>query len=117
MVTEQGGIKVMDFGMARVAAADQSTSDGFALGPPSYMAPERLAGKELDGRADIYSAGIIFYRLLTGHVPFEAPTPLEMVRKQLNDVPTPVHTYRPTLPGWCQAILDRAIARAPAERF
>jgi serine/threonine-protein kinase len=117
MVTEQGGVKVMDFGMARVAAADQSTSDGFALGPPSYMAPERLAGKELDGRADVYSAGVIFYRLLTGRVPFEAPTPLEMVRKQLSDVPTPVHTYRPNLPGWCQAILDRALARAPADRF
>src|SRR5262245_30155008 len=82
MVTEHGGIKVMDFGMARVAAADQATSDGFTLGPPSYMSPERLAGGEVDGRSDIYSAGVIFYRLLTGHVPFEGATPLEMVRKQ-----------------------------------
>ena len=49
-VTEHGSIKVMDFGMARVAAADQATSDGFALGPPSYMSPERLAGGEVDGR-------------------------------------------------------------------
>jgi serine/threonine-protein kinase len=117
MVTEQGGIKVMDFGMARGAAADQSTSDGFTLGPPSYMAPERLAGQELDGRADVYSAGVIFYRLLTGHVPFEAATPLAMVQKQLAAAPTPVHTHRADLPGWCQAIIDRAIARAPADRF
>jgi protein kinase-like protein len=117
MVTEQGGIKVMDFGMARVAAADESTSDGFTLGPPSYMAPERLAGKELDGRADVYSAGVIFYRLLTGHVPFEAETPLAMVQKQLADAPTPVHTHRADLPGWCQAIVDRAIARVPTDRF
>jgi serine/threonine-protein kinase len=116
-VTEYGSIKVMDFGMARVAAADQATSDGFALGPPSYMSPERLAGGEVDGRTDVYSAGVIFYRLLTGHVPFEAATPLEMVQKQLSGAPTPLHTYREELPGWCQAIVDRAIARIADDRF
>jgi serine/threonine-protein kinase len=116
-VTEAGGVKVMDFGMTRVAGAEQLTSDGFALGTPAYMAPERLAGKEIDGRADVYSAGVMFYRLLTGHVPFEAATPLEMVQKQLSGTPTPIHTYRPDLPGWCQAILDRALARSPADRF
>ena len=119
MVTEHGGIKVMDFGMARVAAADQATSDGFTLGPPSYMSPERLSGGdvEVDGRTDIYSAGVIFYRLLTGHVPFEAASPLEMVRRQLSDAPTPLHIFRQDLPGWCQAIVDRAIARAVDDRF
>jgi eukaryotic-like serine/threonine-protein kinase len=116
-VTDIGAIKVMDFGMARVAAADQATSDGFALGPPSYMSPERLAGGEVDGRTDVYSAGVIFYRLLTGHVPFEAATPLEMVQKQLSGAPTPLHTYREELPGWCQAIVDRAIARIADDRF
>jgi len=117
MVTEHGGIKVLDFGMARVAAADQATSDGFVLGPPSYMSPERLAGGEVDGRADLYSAGVIFYRLLTGHVPFESATPLEMVQKQLSGVPTPLQIYRQDLPGWCQAIVDRAIARVVDDRF
>ena len=117
MVTEHGAIKVMDFGMARVAAADQATSDGFALGPPSYMSPERLAGGEVDGRTDVYSAGVIFYRLLTGHVPFEAATPLEMVQKQLSGAPTPLQEYRQDLPGWCQAIVDRAIARVVDDRF
>jgi eukaryotic-like serine/threonine-protein kinase len=116
-VTEHGAIKVMDFGMARVAAADQATSDGLALGPPSYMSPERLAGGEVDGRTDVYSAGVIFYRLLTGHVPFEAATPLEMVQKQLSGAPTPLQTYRQDLPGWCQAIVDRAIARVVDDRF
>ena len=116
-VTEYGAIKVMDFGMARVAAADQATSDGFALGPPSYMSPERLAGGEVDGRTDVYSAGVIFYRLLSGHVPFEASTPLEMVQKQLSGAPTPLQTHREELPGWCQAIVDRAIARIADDRF
>lgn len=116
-VTEYGGVKVTDFGMARVAAADQSTSDGFTLGPPSYMSPERLAGNEVDGRTDVYSAGVIFYKLLTGHVPFEAASPLDMVQKQLSETPAPLSTYRSDLPGWCQAIVDRAIARPVDERF
>ncbi len=116
-VTEHGGVKVTDFGMARVAAADQSTSDGFTLGPPSYMSPERLAGDEVDGRTDVYSAGVIFYKLLTGHVPFEAASPLDMVQKQLSEPPEPLSTYRSDLPGWCQAIVDRAIARSVDERF
>ena len=116
-VTEFGGVKVMDFGMARVAGADQATSDGFTLGPPSYMSPERLAGGDVDGRTDVYSAGVIFYRLVTGHVPFEAPTPLEMVQQQLSGAPTPLQAYRQDLPPWCQSIVDRAIARDVDDRF
>jgi serine/threonine-protein kinase len=117
IVTDQGGVKVMDFGLTRMAGADQMTADGFTLTTPAYMAPERLLGREIDGRADIYSAGVLFYRLLTGHVPYEAPSPLEMVQKQLAEAPTPVRRHRQDLPGWCQAILDRALARAPADRF
>lgn len=117
MVTDQGGVKVMDFGLTRMAGADQLTSDGFTLAMPAYMAPERLLGKEIDGRGDVYSAGVLFYRLLTGHLPHEASTPLEMVQKQLSDAPTPAQKHRPDLPGWCQAILDRALARSPADRF
>lgn len=116
-VTELGGIKVMDFGMARVAAADQATSDGFTVGPPSYMSPERLTGRDVDGRTDVYSAGVLFYRLLTGHVPFEASTPLDMMQRQLSGNPTPLDAYRQDLPPWCQAIVDRAIARAADDRF
>src|SRR5262245_36693940 len=116
-VTEHGGVKVMDFGMARVAEADQVTSGGMSLSPPSYMSPERLAGGEVDGRTDVYSAGVIFYELLTGHVPFEAGTPLEMVQKQLSGAPAPLQMYRHDLPGWCQAIVDRAIARILDDRF
>jgi serine/threonine-protein kinase len=117
MVTDQGGVKVMDFGLTRMAGADQMTSDGFTLAPPAFMAPERLLGKEIDGRADLYSAGVLFYRLLTGHLPHEAATPLEMVQKQLSEAPAPAQKYRPDLPGWCQAILDRALARSPTDRF
>jgi serine/threonine-protein kinase len=117
MVTDQGGVKVMDFGVARVTAANEITADGLALGTPAFMAPERLLGRDVDGRADVYSAGVLLYNLLTGHVPHEAAAPLDAVRKQLAESPAPAHVYRPGLPGWCQTILDRALARSVDDRF
>jgi serine/threonine-protein kinase len=117
MVTEHGGIKIMDFGIARVAGAEHLTNDGHMMGTPAYMAPEQVLAKEVDRRADIYSCGVVFYRLLTGKLPFEADTAIGMVQKQLSDAPTPAHQYRADLPDWCQTVLDRALAKSPADRY
>ena len=117
MVTELGGIKIMDFGIARVAGAEHLTNDGHMMGTPAYMAPEQVMAKEVDGRADLYSCGVVFYRLLTGNLPFEADTAIGMVQKQLSESPTPAHVHRADLPEWCQSILDRALAKSPADRF
>ena len=117
MVTELGGIKIMDFGIARVAGAEHLTNDGHMMGTPAYMAPEQVMAKEVDGRADLYSCGVVFYRLLTGTLPFQADTAIGMVQKQLSDQPTPAHAHRADLPEWCQTILDRALAKSPADRF
>ena len=117
MVTELGGIKIMDFGIARVAGAEHLTNDGHMMGTPAYMAPEQVMAKEVDGRADLYSCGVVFYRLLTGTLPFQADTAIGMVQKQLSDQPTPAQAHRADLPEWCQTILDRALAKSPADRF
>ncbi len=117
MVTEHGGIKIMDFGIARVAGAEHLTNDGHMMGTPAYMAPEQVLAKEVDRRADIYSCGVVFYRLLTGKLPFEADTAIGMVQKQLSEAPTPAHQYRADLPDWCQTMLDRALAKSPADRY
>jgi eukaryotic-like serine/threonine-protein kinase len=117
MVSEHGGIKIMDFGIARVAGAEHLTNDGHMMGTPAYMAPEQVLAKEVDRRADIYSCGVVFYRLLTGKLPFEADTAIGMVQKQLSDAPTPAHQYRADLPDWCQTVLDRALAKSPADRY
>ncbi len=117
MVTEEGTIKVMDFGIARVLGAEHLTMDGMLMGTPAYMAPEQVMGQDVDGRTDLYSVGVVFYRLLTGCLPFQADTPIAMVRKQLDDPPTPARSYRADLPEWCETILERALAKEPVDRF
>jgi serine/threonine protein kinase len=117
MVTVHGGVKVMDFGIARMAGAEHMTVDGYMMGTPAYMPPEQVKGDEVDGRADLYSAGVVLYRLLTGALPFKADTPIAMVQKQLAERPIPLATHRAGLPDWCEPLIQRALAKAPDERF
>jgi serine/threonine-protein kinase len=117
MLTESGTVKIMDFGIARVLGAEHLTSDGTMIGTPAFMAPEQILGKDIDARADLYSTGVVFYRMVTGCLPFQADTPIGMVQKQLWDPPTPARTHREDLPLWCDPILTRALAKSPDERF
>jgi serine/threonine protein kinase len=117
MVTELGGIKIMDFGIARVRGAEHMTVDGCAVGTPAYMAPEQVLGEEVDGRADLYAVGLILYRLLAGRLPFDADTPITMLQKQISEIPPPLHVYRQDLPEWCDAVVQRALAKSSADRF
>jgi serine/threonine protein kinase len=117
MLTESGQTKVMDFGLARMAGTEHLTNDGFMVGTPAYMAPEQVLGREIDGRADLYAIGVVLFRLLTGQLPFKAESGIAMVHRQLHDAPTPIRQLRMELPGVCEEILDRALAKAPKDRF
>jgi tRNA A-37 threonylcarbamoyl transferase component Bud32 len=117
MLTELGGVKIMDFGIARVQGAEHLTIDGCTIGTPAYMPPEQVLGEEIDGRADLYAAGVMLYRLLTGTLPFNADTPLVMLQKQIAETPHPLHLHRQGLPDWCETVVQRALAKAPADRF
>lgn len=117
MVTMHAGVKIMDFGIARVRGAEHATSDGHMMGTPAYMPPEQVLGKEVDARSDLYSVGIIFYRLLTGTLPFKADSAIAMVQQQISGEPMPLHMHRQGLPDWCEPILRRALAKSPADRF
>ncbi len=117
MITEIGGVKIMDFGIARVRGAEHMTVDGYMMGTPAYMPPEQVLGHEVDGRADLYAVGVVFYRLLTGALPFKADTAIGMVQKQISETPTPINSIRADLPDWCETLLQRALEKSPVDRF
>ena len=117
MLTDAGIVKVMDFGIARVAGTERMTGDGLMVGTPAYMAPEQVRGEEVDGRTDLYAVGVVFYRLLTAKLPFKADTAVSMIQAQLNDQPTPARDVRHELPDWLDAVLMRSLAKRPAERY
>lgn len=116
-------VKVVDFGIAKAVAGDEAgqkvTKTGLVVGTPEYMSPEQLSGDKLDGRSDIYSLGLVFYRMLTGVLPFQADSAQETMIKRLTDDPMPLATARPdiTFPPRLQAVLDKALARSPGERY
>jgi serine/threonine-protein kinase len=117
MVTEARAVKVMDFGIARMRSAEQPVADGSMMGTPAYMPPEQILNEPIDGRADIYSVGVIFYRLLTGVLPFEGGTPVATLQRQISEPSAPMTQYRSDLPEWCDTIVRRALAKSPADRF
>ncbi|HTI36524.1 MAG TPA: serine/threonine-protein kinase [Vicinamibacterales bacterium] len=117
MVTGDGLVKVMDFGIARIAGSEHLTSDGFTMGTPAYMAPEQVRGEEVDARSDIYAMGVVLYRLWTGQLPFLGESPFAIAHRQLNDAPMPLKTVAPELPSWCELVLSRAMAKNPLERY
>ena len=113
MVVEgDGTLKVMDFGIARLATRTPSqglTEAGMVVGTPEYMAPEQLLSDEIDARADIYSAGVVLYECLTGSVPFDAPTPIALIARVLEETPVPPHVRFPDIPQPLSALVMRAM--------
>jgi hypothetical protein len=117
MLTDADVVKVMDFGIARVSGTERMTSDGLMVGTPAYMAPEQVRGDEVDGRTDLYAAGVVLYRLLTAKLPFKAETAVAMIQSQLNDRPALARDVRNDLPDWLDAVLMRSLAKRPGDRY
>jgi len=116
-------VKVVDFGIAKAVGGDEAgqkvTKTGLVVGTPEFMSPEQLSGDTLDGRSDLYSLALVFYRMLSGKLPFEATTVQETMIKRLTDEPTKLADARPDLsfPAGLQPVLDTALARTPMERY
>ena len=115
-------VKVVDFGIAKAIGGDDSqkvTKTGLVVGTPEFMSPEQLAGDKIDGRSDTYSLALVFFRMLTGKLPFEASTVQETMIKRLTDEPTTLAAARPDLvfPPGLQPTLDAALTRNPVERY
>ncbi|HEY7027563.1 MAG TPA: serine/threonine-protein kinase [Gemmatimonadales bacterium] len=116
-------VKVVDFGIAKATDAKSSgqkvTKTGLVVGTPEYMSPEQLSGDPCDGRSDLYSLALVFYRMITGKLPFEADTAQETMIKRLTDEPMPLALARPDLrfPALVQTVLNRSLTRSPADRY
>ena len=117
MITEDGSIKVMDFGIARVLGTARMTKQGNIIGTIEYMSPEAIQGHEVDGRADIYSLGILLYEMLTGRVPFEADTEFSLMMAQIQQAPPPPRTFAPHIPLGVEQAIMRSLAKKPEARF
>jgi eukaryotic-like serine/threonine-protein kinase len=111
-----GRVKIADFGIARIEASEL-TQTGAVLGTPSYMSPEQFTGQPIDGRSDLFSCGVILYQMLTGERPFTGESTTTIMYKVLREEPTAPSQLNVSLPPALDAVLRRALAKAPAQRF
>ncbi|MBL8997212.1 MAG: protein kinase [Gemmatimonadales bacterium] len=119
VVEADGVLKVMDFGIARLAVRKPEsgvTQAGMIVGTPEYMAPEQVAGGEVDQRVDIYAAGCVLYECLTGRAPLTGETPYQLIAKLLEDMPQSPRAINPEIPPALEALIMRALAKDPAAR-
>jgi serine/threonine protein kinase len=121
IMLEAGHAVVADFGIARAvteAGGERLTETGIAVGTPSYLSPEQAAGEsDLDGRSDVYSLGCVLHEMLTGEPPFTGPNAENIIRKQISAEPTPVSVVRPSVSDEIALTIQRALAKAPVDRF
>jgi serine/threonine-protein kinase len=113
---ESDQVKVTDFGIARITDSSR-TKTGMVLGTPSYMSPEQLAGKKIDGRSDIFSLGVTLYQMVSGHLPFEGDSMAQLMFRIANEPHPDVRTYNPDVPAALAAIIDRALAKDISVRY
>ena len=119
MLTRAGDIKVMDFGIARAVSDAQATMTQTAqvIGTAQYLSPEQARGERVDARSDLYSAGCLMYELLTGRPPFTGDSPVAIAYQHVTENPVPPSRIDPEIPPWIDAIVLKAMAKNPADRY
>ena len=115
MITTEGVVKLADFGIAKLAGGNTST--GIILGTPSYMSPEQALGKPIDGRSDIFSLGSVLYEMVTGEKAFPGQSTTTVMYKIVHEPPTPITALQPGLDPALEAIVLKALAKSPDQRF
>ena len=117
MVLRGGGVKIMDFGIARVRTSDVKTQTGLRLGSPRYMAPEQLLGQNVDRRADIFALGVVLYEMLAGIAPFGGEDMQEVMFRVASFDPPAPSRINPAVPTVLDLVVARAIAKDPTRRY
>jgi serine/threonine protein kinase len=113
-----GRIKLLDFGLARIENDDTHlTTSGVVVGTPSFMSPEQARGLKTDGRSDLFSLGVMLYRLATGKMPFSGTTTMAVLTSLAVDAPTPVRQLKADVPDALEAIIAKLLAKNPADRY
>src|SRR5690348_13357285 len=119
MVTRNGDVKVMDFGIARAMSDAQATMTQTAqvIGTAQYLSPEQARGERVDSRSDLYSTGCLLYELLTGRPPFTGDSPVAIAYQHVRENPVPPSRVDPDVPPWADGIVLKAMAKSPADRY
>ena len=113
---ESDTVKVTDFGIARITDSSK-TKTGMVLGTPSYMSPEQLAGKKIEGRSDLFSLGVTLYQLVCGHLPFQGDSMAQLMFKIANEPHIDIRTFNANLPQCLVDIINKALSKQPETRF
>jgi eukaryotic-like serine/threonine-protein kinase len=117
MLTREGEVKVMDFGIARTATGDPLTQTAAVLGTASYLSPEQAQGSAVDARSDIYSLGCVLYEMLTGRPPFTGDSPVAIAFKHVREDPVPPGRLNLDVPSSLEAVVMKAMAKNPDNRY
>ena len=118
LLDNDGVLKVMDFGVARLAArATANTQAGFIVGTPAYMSPEQLTAEEVDARSDLYAVGVVLYEVLTGQLPIDASNVMQLFSKVLNETPKRPGTLVDGVPAGLDELIMQLLAKNPADRI
>ncbi|GIK24994.1 MAG: hypothetical protein BroJett006_12400 [Betaproteobacteria bacterium] len=113
---ESDAVKVTDFGIARITDSSK-TKTGMVLGTPSYMSPEQLAGKKIDGRSDLFSLGVMLFQMVSGKLPFEGDSMAQLMFKIANESHPHIREFNPQVPECLAAIIDKALTKDNAQRY
>jgi serine/threonine-protein kinase len=119
MLSRGGGVRLLDFGLARSSQGDMSslTRTGLVMGTPVYMSPEQFEGRVVDQRSDLYSLGVVLFELLTGRLPFVAPTAVALAVKHRDELPPAPRALRPAIPLWLERVTLACLEKEPEHRY
>src|SRR5205814_8220574 len=117
LITNQGSVKVTDFGIAKSVSDLGLTEAGLALGTAHYFSPEQAKGERVVPQSDIYAVGVTLYEMLTGHIPFESETAVGLAYKHISEITTRPGLVNPNIPVSLDTIVMKALAKEPAQRF
>jgi len=117
MLTDEGVVKIMDFGLAKLKGVTKLTKTGATLGTIQYMSPEQAQGMEIDQRSDIFSFGVVLYEMITGQLPFKGEHEAAIFYSIINETPEPLARYKANAPEELQRIVEKALQKDPNTRY